>query len=309
MSKYSNMGKWYSNKSEDEEEEEEDVEEDVEEDDEDEEEEEESQEEEEVKKEVVEVKNVILKVKKVEKGVNEELSMRIDKDIELRWLMIHYCHKVKINYLQTKFMFNGARVRDNDTPLLLSMHDYDVIHVLPKFANQDVSLRGAVCYKTMCIRMHKRRDTFVRVTCTDPLLQQLRRHFSYEKAGKLVSPYFVYNGFPLRDNLSVDRLSMDDGDIVDAFDFVDNSSSLGIFTAMTRRRMLHVNHQNRKSYNFNADKSTPLTTVAQKYAESIGIKPDRVQLFLFGRRLSLDKTVEEEQLYDNCQIDAFVNFS
>ncbi|KAK9716156.1 hypothetical protein RND81_06G214600 [Saponaria officinalis] len=67
-----------------------------------------------------ESKSIIVKVKKVQCGVNDELSMKIDNDVELRWLMIHYSDKVgdvSMNQYNTKFMFNGARVRETDTPL------------------------------------------------------------------------------------------------------------------------------------------------------------------------------------------------
>ncbi|KAK9716171.1 hypothetical protein RND81_06G215700 [Saponaria officinalis] len=90
---------------------------------------------EEVKEELLgqkaKAKSIIVKVKKVQSGVNDELSMKIDIDVELSWLMMRYRDKLGMHKSDYKFMFNGVHVRQTDTPRGLSMRDNDIIYVFP----------------------------------------------------------------------------------------------------------------------------------------------------------------------------------
>ncbi|KAK9716169.1 hypothetical protein RND81_06G215700 [Saponaria officinalis] len=121
---------------------------------------------EEVKEELLgqkaKAKSIIVKVKKVQSGVNDELSMKIDIDVELSWLMMRYRDKLGMHKSDYKFMFNGVHVRQTDTPRGLSMRDNDIIYVFPTSMHRDAPpwtpSRNENYYRTLCIRMPKRRD-------------------------------------------------------------------------------------------------------------------------------------------------------
>ncbi|KAH9606102.1 hypothetical protein KSS87_017742 [Heliosperma pusillum] len=157
--------------------------------------------------------------------------MKINREIELKWLMFHYCDTMGIEYRNTKFMFNGACVRSNDTPLQLSMVNGDIIYVL-RSNNQGVYTHSPILYETLCIRDHKRKDTFVRVTPNEPLLRQIKRNFSDGGYGKHGTTSFFYKGQKLQDTHTTSSLRTEDGDIIDAFNFENNRSSLSFTSAM-----------------------------------------------------------------------------
>ncbi|XP_074270281.1 uncharacterized protein LOC141593876 [Silene latifolia] len=175
---------------------------------------------------------ITVKVQKLEYGPNYQKFMKIDKDIELRWLMIHYCEKMGMEYRNTKFMFNGASLRTTDTPLKLSMVNGDVISVGLGKSNQGVDQRSPIWYRTLCIRAHKRRDTFVRVARDVSLLRSIKRNFSDSENGKHDSTCFFYKGLKLTDIDTVNMLRIEDGDIIDAFNFNDNRSSLSFVSGL-----------------------------------------------------------------------------
>ncbi|KAK9716154.1 hypothetical protein RND81_06G214400 [Saponaria officinalis] len=156
--------------------------------------------------------------------------------------------------------------------------------------------------------MHQRRDTLVRVTCTGPLHQQLKLYFSRDKAGERVPTCFFYRSTRLKEDDSAAGLRLDDGDIIDAFDFGESSSSVKIITKINRHLTLKVISQAGKVFHIKAKGNTPLMKVARKYAESFGLKLENIRLFYCGRQLSHQKTVAEEHLFDGCQIHGLVRF-
>ncbi|KAL9246956.1 hypothetical protein vseg_020434 [Gypsophila vaccaria] len=255
-------------------------------------------------------KSIVVKVKRIKSGVNDELSMQIDVDVELRWLMIHYCDKVgddNMNRYNSKFMFNGARVRETDTPLRLSMLHADIIYVFPDTNDYGpLRFRSGDFYRTLSIRMHKRRDTLVRVGCTEPLAWQIKRHLYRENAEKYIWTCFFYNGQKLTEDDCVAGLNMKDGDIIDAFDFDESSSSVKIITPITRHMTLKVKYQHGRVVFFKIMGSTLLTKLVHRCADIISIEPEKLRLIYSGQYLRLDKTVEEENLFDGCPIDVLI---
>ncbi|KAK9716166.1 hypothetical protein RND81_06G215600 [Saponaria officinalis] len=228
-----------------------------------------------------ESKSIIVKVKKVQCSEKDELSMKIDKDVELKWLMLRYCSKFGMNQWSHKFMFNGVRVRETDTPLRLSMLDNDIISVFPPDLHHG------------------------------PLLPQIKRQFSDVKAGKHVSISFFYDGLLLEEyneGHCAAALNMEDGDIIDAFDFRESSPSVKIITPINRQLTLKlIDSYNGRVYPIKTTGKTTLEQVTREHAKYFGLKPERISLFYCGRRLYGDFTVEEEHLFDGCPIQCEMN--
>ncbi|XP_021768257.1 uncharacterized protein LOC110732604 [Chenopodium quinoa] len=157
-------------------------------------------------------------VKRTDSNIEEEegVSLNIEIDIPLRWVMICYCQRLGLDFQTTRFEFNAAKLRDLDTPHQLGMVQNDVIFAFPNHGGLGY---GAVHYVTLCIRMHKGRDMFHRVKRSTALLPQLMRCFSNSDPRELRSLCLVYGGLKLTQNHTASELKMEDGDIIDGFYF------------------------------------------------------------------------------------------
>lgn len=67
--------------------------------------------------------------------------------------------------------------------------------------------------------MHKERSIFHRVRRRAPLLPQLLQYFSDVAHQDHSSISFVYNGLRISQNHTADNLNMEDGDVIDGFNF------------------------------------------------------------------------------------------
>ena len=61
---------------------------------------------------------------------NNEVVFKIRKHTRLQKLMDAYCQRQSLNRGSVRFLFDGNRVNDDDTPRTLEMEDGDVIDVL-----------------------------------------------------------------------------------------------------------------------------------------------------------------------------------
>uniref|UniRef100_A0A803LTV4 Ubiquitin-like domain-containing protein n=1 Tax=Chenopodium quinoa TaxID=63459 RepID=A0A803LTV4_CHEQI len=191
-------------------------------------------------------------------------TLKIKIDIPLRWLMICYCQKLGLDYQTTRFEFNGGSSR------------YRSVYI--------------------CIRVHKERDAFLRVKRNATILPQLTRYFSSGGSQEQGSLCFVYNGLILDGNHIAKELSMEDGDIIDAFNFDTMSSSLSMIHPHLTLRVECV------SGNVTMFRVTPKTRVVEIMNRLVPSKPElgrEPMIFICGgRRLSPSKTVEENKLVD-----------
>ncbi|KAL6585732.1 Small ubiquitin-related modifier 1 [Orobanche minor] len=162
---------------------------------------------------VVKKSNPILK-REEEVGEEEAVTFKIEIDIPLRWVMIGYCQKLGLDFQTTRFEFNGAKLREMDTPRQLAMVSDDVIFAFPILGGYGYS---AAHYATLCIRMHKEKDTFVRVSRSTAILPQLMRRFLNSGPQEQGSLCFVYSGLKLAQNHIAAELNMKDGDVIDGF--------------------------------------------------------------------------------------------
>ncbi|XP_021768256.1 uncharacterized protein LOC110732603 [Chenopodium quinoa] len=164
-------------------------------------------------------KNVKVKVVKwsySESEREEGVFFKIEIGIPFRWLMIEYCQKLGLDYQTTRFELNGAKLRETDTPHQLRMLHDDVIFALP---NRGSSGFEAVPYVTLIILMHKEKDTILRLKRSTAILPQLMQCFPNSGSQEQGSLCFVYRELKLTPNHTANELKMEDGDIIDCFNF------------------------------------------------------------------------------------------
>jgi len=58
-----------------------------------------------------------------------EVHFRLKSEVPLVRMKIAYCKKLGLNKDELRFMFDGYRITDNDTPAKLGMIDGDVIEI------------------------------------------------------------------------------------------------------------------------------------------------------------------------------------
>ncbi|XP_021754277.1 uncharacterized protein LOC110719610 [Chenopodium quinoa] len=254
-------------------------------------------------KEEEESKIITLRVKWVDDDEDKEkegkfgvIHFKIENDIALRWLMIRYCDKIGADFHTTRFEFKGAKLRDTDTPLQLSMLSSDLIYAYHFLCGNG---RCAEHYVTLCIRVPKERDTFIRVRRAAPLLPQLMCSFS-DDVGSLC---FVYDWCRLTEKDTADNHELEDGDIIDAFDFDESSSSLSIVEpSFISLKVVNPNH---RDYVFNIRQTSLLSKVFDRYCKILSVQNEAAFMFK-GRRLMGSKTVEEERLKGGDEIEVII---
>ncbi|KNA24309.1 hypothetical protein SOVF_016690 [Spinacia oleracea] len=247
-----------------------------------------------VKKGKQETKKILVKVVKKSNSIDEEeesVTFQIETDIPLRWVMIGFCQKLGLDFQTTRFEFNSAKLRQMDTPHQLGMvHDDVIFAFIPGGSGY-----SDVDYATVCIRMHKETNMFLNVRRSTAILPQLRQeYFPQEQQGPLS---FVYAGLKLTENHTAKELNMENGDVIDGFNFNTMSSSLGIILT------LKVKCRSGYETMFRVTKSTRLDQIMDRlvplHPMSTQVKDIRFEFNFRGKRLEeTTKTVEEVQLKD-----------
>ncbi|CAO2819665.1 unnamed protein product [Amaranthus hypochondriacus] len=243
-----------------------------------------------------ETNKIVMKLKDLE--AENEVFFKIEADIPLRWVMFRYCDIAKVDFQSTRFEFNGAKLRETDTPFQLGMRLIDVIDVSSSSVDGNSS---AGHYVTLCIRMHKERDIFYRVRRCAPLLPQLLQCLPSVAPQEDRSISFAYEGLKLHQFHTADQLHMRDGDVVDGFDF--NKMRPSLSTNTPRLNLKVVNQSTGFNSDFTVSQNTLLCRLMDKFCQAEDIKG----LKFFGptgRTLSAHKTVHEEQLKHGDTISA-----
>ncbi|KAL6519207.1 hypothetical protein OROGR_018527 [Orobanche gracilis] len=186
-----------------------------------------------------------------------------------------------------------------DTPQQLAMVSVDVIFALPILGGYGPS---AVHYVTLCVRMHKEKDSFVRVRRFTAILPELMRRLSNTGPHEQDSLCFVYNGLKLAQNDTADELSMKDGDVIDGFNFYMMSSSL----SMVRPRItLKVRCISGNDTLFTVTPSTRLGQLMDRLVPpGSNLSRSGIRFIFNGRALKETQTVEEVQLEDGDEISS-----
>ncbi|KAL6585726.1 hypothetical protein OROMI_002370 [Orobanche minor] len=243
---------------------------------------------------VVKKSNPILK--REEEVGEEAVTFKIEIDIPLRWVMIGYCQKLGLDFQTTRFEFNGAKLREMDTPHQLAMVHDDVIFAFPIPGGYGYS---AVHYVTLCIRMHKEKDYFVRVRRFTAILPQLMRHFPNTGPQEQGSLCFVYSGLELAQNHIANELNMKDGDIIDGFNFYMSSSLSMVRPHIT----LKVRCISGNDTLFTVTHSTRLGQLMDRLVPpGSNLSRSDIRFIFDGRALKETQTVEEVQLKDGDEI-------
>ncbi|XP_021768258.1 uncharacterized protein LOC110732605 isoform X1 [Chenopodium quinoa] len=213
--------------------------------------------------------------------------------------MLRYCLGLSLDFQTTRFEFNAVKLREMDTPQQIGMVHDDVIVAYP--------VLGGLGYRdvhnvTLCIRMHKERDMFVRVRRYTAILPQLIPCFPNIGPREQGYLHFVYGGLQLDGNHVADALNMEDGDIIDGFNFITMSSSLStIGSSLT----LIVKCVSGNETRFTVTQSTRLGQMMDRLRPYDSNSGRRDIHFVFGgRRLEDTETVKEAHLKDGDVIDS-----
>jgi small ubiquitin-related modifier len=71
-------------------------------------------------------KHINLKVKGQD---NSTITFKVLKNAPLKKLMNVYCDRLGLNRRELRFLYDGSRIQDNDTPLTFQMEENDEIDV------------------------------------------------------------------------------------------------------------------------------------------------------------------------------------
>uniref|UniRef100_A0A803LTV5 Ubiquitin-like domain-containing protein n=1 Tax=Chenopodium quinoa TaxID=63459 RepID=A0A803LTV5_CHEQI len=229
-----------------------------------------------------ETKKIQVKVvKRTDSNIEEEegVSLKIEIDIPLRWVMICYCQRLGLDFQTTRFEFNAAKLRDLDTPQQLGMVQNDVIFAFPNHGPFNLKY-----YLTQSV------PAVPVLTADDP--RELR------------SLCLVYGGLKLTQNHTARELKMEDGDIIDGFTFSLMNSSLSIVgQRITLKVICHVGNET-------VFRVTPRTLLGQMMDKLMPPEAEtgrkNVRFIFNGRYLSPTKTVAEEHLVDGDTISSML---
>ena len=78
---------------------------------------------------------------KVKAQDGSEIFFKIKKSTQLKKLMEAYCQRQGLSNNQCRFIFDGERIKDDDTPQTLEMDNGDEIDVMVEQTGGDVEMR------------------------------------------------------------------------------------------------------------------------------------------------------------------------
>jgi hypothetical protein len=268
------------------------------------------------------------------KDQNEnETFFRIKKHTKLGKVFEAYCNRQSLTRNTVRFLFEGTRVQENDTPEGLDIEDGDMIQAVLEqvggegtaepvapgaaaAAAEDEKPQEKVGAISIKVKDQNENETFFKIK-------------NHTKLGKVFDAYcerqslarntvrFLFEGARIQDTDTPETLEMQDGDMVQAMlEQVGGAAEVEAGAAAAEKPeqkseggehiSIKVTDQSRQEIVFKVKRTTQFKKVMNAYCQRQGLDMKAVRFLFDGDRLQEDETPALKEMEDGDVIEVFL---
>ena len=265
-----------------------------------------------------ETESILLKVRDQEAN---ETVYKVKMSIRMGKLKRSYAEQVGVDVSSLKFLLNGQRINDEDTPQILKMEEDDLIEVFKEqtggmddFGNEDEIEHTKL--KVMC--HDDSGEIPFKLKMSTPM-GKLKRSYAERVGVDVSSLRFLFGGLRINDEDNPQTLKMEKEDFIEVFreqtGGMDDSGSedekkqlckkCGGLTGYIK---LKVVAQDSSEIHFRVKMSTKMGKLKRSYAERVGVDFSFLRFFFNGRRICCKVTPEALGMEEDDVIEVYLEY-
>jgi len=256
-----------------------------------------------------------IKVKDQNEG---EAFFKIKGHTKLGKVFDVYCDRQSLARNAVRFLFEGARIQDTDTPDSLEMQDGDMVQaMLEQVGGADEA--GSADAKpeqkpeggehiNIKVKDQNHQEIFFKIKPTTQILK-VKKAYCDRQGLDILAVRFLFDGDRLQDDDTPASREMEDGDCIDVFlqqigGTVDEAMSNGDAKPEPQRMSIKVKDANGYEVEFKCKSTTVLKKLMDAFCHERGRKPDSVRFFTpDGKRVTSTDTPQSLALEDGDLIE------
>jgi hypothetical protein len=250
---------------------------------------------------------------KVKDQQENEVFFKIKATTRLGKVFDSYCERQEVDRRSVRFLLDGVRIQDNDTPETLDIEDGDIIQcVLEQTGGEGTPEDGSKpedqlpTHLNLGVKDQDGNDLCFKVKKLTPLKKVMDAYCQRQgKTRELVR--FLFEGTRVQDNDTPDSLQLEDGDMIQVFVEQQGgagSQAGGDADAVLKHINIKVKDSNGQEIAFKLKKTTALKKLMDAFAQQHGQAPDALRFYTpEGRRVLPADTPESIELEDGDILD------
>jgi hypothetical protein len=247
-----------------------------------------------------------------------EVFFKIKTTTRLGKVFDSYCERQEVGRRSVRFLLDGDRIQDTDTPESLEIEDGDMIQCVLEQTGGEGTPEGdpkpedqAPTHLNVNVKDQDGNDLYFKIKKHTPLKKVMDAYCERQgKARGLVR--FLFEGTRVQDNDTPDSLELEDGDMIQVFlEQQGGEDSQAGDDAGPDPVLKHINikvkDDDGHEIAFKLKKTTPLKKLMDAYAQQQGKAPDTLRFYTpEGHRVLPSDTPDSIELEDGDMIDVHI---
>jgi hypothetical protein len=253
---------------------------------------------------------------KVKDQQENELFFKIKATTKLGKVFDSYCQRQEVDRRSVRFLLDGIRIQDDETPEMLEIEDGDMIQCVLEQSGGNGTADGepnpedqAPTHLNVSVRDQDGNDLLFKIKKSTPLKKVMDAYC--ERQGKnrgLVR--FLFEGSRVQDTDTPDGLDLEDGDMIEVFleQQGGEGSQAGEPEVDASKHMnITVRDDSSLEVTFKLKKSTPLKKLMDAFARQHGKAPDTLRFYTpEGHRVLPEDTPDSIELEEGDVLDVHI---
>jgi len=240
-----------------------------------------------------------IKLKVVGQDSNE-IHFRVKMTTQMGKLKKSYSERVGAPIASLRFLFDGKRINDDETPKSLEMEQDDVIEVY-----QEQTGGGADEAETEYIKLkvvgQDSNEIHFRVKMTTQM-GKLKKSYSERVGAPIASLRFLFDGKRINDDETPKSLEMEQDDVIEVYQ---EQTGGGADEAETEYIKLKVVGQDSNEIHFRVKMTTQMGKLKKSYSERVGAPIASLRFLFDGKRINDDETPKSLEMEQDDVIEVY----
>jgi len=236
-----------------------------------------------------------IKLKVVGQDSNE-IHFRVKQTTQMGKLKKSYSERVGVPITSLRFLFDGRRINDDETPKALEMEQDDVIEV---YQEQTGGAGDDTEYIKLKVVGQDSNEIHFRVKQTTQM-GKLKKSYSERVGVPITSLRFLFDGRRINDDETPKALEMEQDDVIEVYQ--EQTGGAGDDTEYIK---LKVVGQDSNEIHFRVKQTTQMGKLKKSYSERVGVPITSLRFLFDGRRINDDETPKALEMEQDDVIEVY----